>query len=228
MSFAFGARSSTCSYRRPGCPSSGPCAVWQNGVSTSSAEREAEEARVVVQDVELVGLAEGVRRVLQLPVRVPDPLARRRVEDGLEPRPRLRVARGEERDVVAVVDEPVREKRDDALGSSVRLRRNREPRRAHDADPHCADRLIRLRQSLPGRARLQSSRFGRMPARPRVATRRASSEARRRRSRSAAAARGRARARAAPGRAGSACRRPRPAGGRRSGYAIGNGVSSRA
>src|SRR5262245_52191510 len=33
MSFAFGARSSTCSYMRPGCPSSSPCTVWQNGVS---------------------------------------------------------------------------------------------------------------------------------------------------------------------------------------------------
>ncbi len=33
MSFAFGERSRICSYMRPGWPSSGPCTVWQNGVS---------------------------------------------------------------------------------------------------------------------------------------------------------------------------------------------------
>ena len=107
------------------------------------AEREPEHPRVVVEDVELVGLQERVHGVLHLPVRVPDPLARRRVEDGLEPRARLRVARREERDVVPGVDEPVREERDDALGSAVRLRRHREPHGADEAYAH----LHTLRQS---------------------------------------------------------------------------------
>src|SRR4026208_1764149 len=107
MRFAFGARSRTCSYMRPGWPSSGPWTVWQNGVSIvppsaspsmpgwawavadpvglreggaerrvdRAPEREPEHARVVVDDVELVRLAEGVDRVLHLPVRVADPLA---------------------------------------------------------------------------------------------------------------------------------------------------------
>ena len=100
------------------------------------AEREPEHPRVVVQDVELVGFEERVHRVLHLPVRVPDPLARRRVEDRLEPRPRLRVARREERDVVAGVDEPVREERDDTLGPAVRLRRHGEPHRANKSYLH--------------------------------------------------------------------------------------------
>ncbi len=96
-----------------------------------AAEGEPEHPRVVVDDVELVRLAEGVERVLHLPVRVPDPLARRRVEHGLEPRARLRVSRREERDVVPRVDEPVGEERHDPLGPAVRLRRNREPHRTH-------------------------------------------------------------------------------------------------
>ena len=55
------------------------------------AEGEPEHPRVVVQDVELVGFEERVHRVFHLPVGVPDPFARRRVEDRLEPRSRLRV-----------------------------------------------------------------------------------------------------------------------------------------
>ena len=103
------------------------------------AEREPEHARVVVEDVELLGLAERVHRVLHLPVRVPDPLARRRVEDGLEPRARLRVARREERHVVARVDEAVREERDDAFGAAVRLRRDGEPHWADESYSHLSD-----------------------------------------------------------------------------------------
>ena len=117
----------TCSYSRPGCPSSGPVDRVAERRVDEAAECEPEHPGVVVEDVELVGLEEGVQRVLHLPVRVPDPLARRRVEDGLEPRPRLRVARREERDVVSRIDETVGQERDDALGPAVRLRRHRKP-----------------------------------------------------------------------------------------------------
>ena len=96
------------------------------------AEGEAEHPRVVVEDVELVGLPERMDRVLHLPVRVPDPLARRRVEDGLEPSAGLRVARCEERHVVPRVDEPVGEQCDHPLGPAVRLRRHREPDGANE------------------------------------------------------------------------------------------------
>ena len=100
------------------------------------AEREPEHSRVVVEDVELVRLQERVQRMLHLPVGVPDPLARRRVEHGLEPGPRLRVARGEERDLVVGVDESVGEERDDPLRAAVRLRRHREPHGTDEAYPH--------------------------------------------------------------------------------------------
>ena len=106
------------------------------------AEREPEHPRVVVDDVELVGLEERVHGVLHLPVRVPDPLARRGVEDGLEPRARLRVARGEERDLVARVDEPVGQERDHAFGSAVRLRRHRKPNGADKADSHTPSAIV--------------------------------------------------------------------------------------
>ena len=100
------------------------------------AEREPQHPRVVVKDVELVGLEERVDGVLHLPVRVPDPLARGGVEDGLEPSAGLRVARGEERDVVARVDEPVGQKRHHPLGPTVRLRGHREPHGTNEAYPH--------------------------------------------------------------------------------------------
>ena len=59
------------------------------------------------------------------------------MEDGLEARTRLRVARREERDVVAGVDETVGEESDHPLGPAVRLRWHREP---HGTDKPYAHR----------------------------------------------------------------------------------------
>ena len=81
---------------------------------------------------------DGVHQVLHLPERVPDPLARSRVEDRLQARTRLRVARREHRDLVPGVDEAVGEQRDDALDPAVRLGRNREPDGTDHADSHSA------------------------------------------------------------------------------------------
>src|SRR5256886_5463669 len=53
--------------------------------------------------------------VLELGQRLPDALARSPVEDGVELRLRVRVARGEERYVVACVYEPVCDQPDDPL-----------------------------------------------------------------------------------------------------------------
>jgi hypothetical protein len=102
------------------------------------AEREPQQAGVVVQHVELVRAANRGDEVLHLPERVADPLAGCGVEDGLEPGLRLRVAGREQRDVVSGVDESVREQRHDPLDPPVRLGRDREPDRADDSDSHCA------------------------------------------------------------------------------------------
>ena len=179
ISFAFGASSRTCSYRRPGCPSSGPCTVWQNGVSMSPPNASPSMPVWSWTTSNSSALTERVDRVLHLPVRVPDPLARRGVEDGLEPRAGLRVARREERDVVTRVDEPVGEQRDDALGAAVRLRRDREPdgteRPTLIAPPvsrHTPSAIVtRPRSTRP-------SSCDRKRERPRPADPRASSEAR--------------------------------------------------
>ena len=142
MSFAFGASPSDLLVHAARLSVEGPVHRVAERRVDEPAEREPEHPRVVVQDVELVGLEERVHGVLHLPVRVPDPLARRGVEDRLEASAGLRVARGEERDVVARVDEAVGQQRDDALGPAVRLRRHREPDGADESD--C---IIRLRQS---------------------------------------------------------------------------------
>src|SRR5207342_156979 len=58
------------------------------------------------------------------------------VVDRRELGPRERVAGGEERDVVPGVGEAVGEERDDPLDPAVPHRRDREPDRAQDRDPH--------------------------------------------------------------------------------------------
>ena len=101
-----------------------------------SAQREPEQAGVIVHDVELARPAEGKDHVPKLPERMTDPLARGSREHGVQPRARLRLARGEERHVVPVGDEPVREQRDDALDASVRLGRDRKPHWTDEPDFH--------------------------------------------------------------------------------------------
>ena len=107
---------------------------------------------MVVEHVEARRSAQREDRMLHLPVRVPDPLARRRLKDGLEARSGLRVAGREERDVVTRVDEPVREQRDDALGAAVRLGRDREPHWTYEADSHAQDLNPLARKSLKASA----------------------------------------------------------------------------
>ena len=93
---------------------------------------------MVVDHVEVAVAREALERVLELPERLPDPLARGAVEDGVELRAGVRVARGEERDVVTGVREPVGEQRDDPLDPAVARRRDGEPHRAEDGDLHAA------------------------------------------------------------------------------------------
>ena len=69
--------------------------------------REAEQARVVVHDVELVALLEKRQQVLELPVALADALARCDVERRDEPRVRGRIARRKEGDVGTRLDEPI-------------------------------------------------------------------------------------------------------------------------
>jgi hypothetical protein len=91
-------------------------------------------AGVVVDDVELVHAGVAGERVIELPERAPDPLARRLLVDVRELRLRARVAGREERYVVAGVDEPVRQEGDDQLDPAVARGGHREPDRAEDRD----------------------------------------------------------------------------------------------
>ena len=169
-------------------------------------DREAEQAGVVVDDVEVVVPREAVERVLELPEGLADPLARRLLEDGRELRARARVAGGEERDVVPGVGEPVREQRDDPLDPAVAGRRHREPDRAEDGD------LRALRPRSPTHAPAATRTFHGPPERadavelePVQPTRAG------RRGERTSAARRRARARAGAGAAAPACPPPTPA-----------------
>ena len=112
------------------------------GSPSHRAEREAEQPGVVRDHVELAGAQEARNRVTQLPERVPDPLARCNVVDELEARFRVRVTGSEQRDVVAVVDQAVREERHDPLDPPVGVGRHREPDGAEDGDPHAASMPI--------------------------------------------------------------------------------------
>ena len=80
-----------------------------DGHRRERAEGQAEQAGMVVNDVELTCALQAGDGVAQLPERVTDPLARRRRVDGLELGRRPRVARREERHVGPRVDEALRQ-----------------------------------------------------------------------------------------------------------------------
>ncbi len=84
-------------------------------------EGEAEEPGVVVHDVESPcgSLLEAGNRVVELPERLADPLARRHVVDALQLGGGARVAGGEESDVDPGLDEALREQVHDPLDPSV-------------------------------------------------------------------------------------------------------------
>ena len=146
------------------------------------AKREPEHSRVVVEDVELA-CAAGRRAggMLHLPVRVSDPLARRRVEADSS---RARVCESPDAKSVTscpASDEPVGQERDDPLRAAD------TPPAAPGTRPDRIQTLARHltsnpRQSLHVHPPRRWSRFARMRARPRCATPRASSGARRSRS----------------------------------------------
>ena len=101
------------------------------------AEHRAERSRVVVDHVELVGPLVAREHVAQLRQRAADLIARRVLEDRLELRLRTRVARREQRHLVAVVREAVGEQPDDPLDPAVAGGRHREPGRSQDSDSQC-------------------------------------------------------------------------------------------
>src|SRR5206468_2506610 len=81
---------------------------------------------------------EARERVMQLVFGAPDELGRGFGEDSRELCGGLRLPRGEERDVVAPLDEPVGEQRDDPFDAAITRRRHREPHWAQDRDLHAS------------------------------------------------------------------------------------------
>ena len=95
------------------------------------------EAVVVVDDVELARPLVGLEAVHDLEVAaLLDLLEGGAGEDVAQPRLRLRVAAGEQRDVVAARHEALGEEADDELDAAVALRRQREPGRRDHPDAH--------------------------------------------------------------------------------------------
>ena len=97
-------------------------------------EGRARHPGVVVDHVELVRTRIAGERVPQLGQSSTEQLARRPLENVREVGLRQRVARREERHIVACVDEPARQQRDDELDAPVTGRRHREPGRRQDRD----------------------------------------------------------------------------------------------
>src|SRR5262249_59901781 len=91
-----------------------------------------------VDDVELVAALEAMKDVAELPERAADPLARRHGMHRRKLRFGVRVAGCEQRYVVPAVDEAVREQGDDPLDAAVTRRRDGEPARCKNGDPHSA------------------------------------------------------------------------------------------
>ena len=100
---------------------------------------------MVVNEVELVAHLEEREQVLELPVAVPDVLARRRVERRDELGVRLGIAGGKQRDVDTRLDEAVGEQLHDGLDAAVARRRDGEPDGAEQRDAHSQRVLPRRR-----------------------------------------------------------------------------------
>ena len=98
--------------------------------------RGRQRAGVVVDQVELVGVGEAGERVVQIGHRQPDAHAGRIVVAGHQPRLGLRVARGEQRHLVPVVDQPVGQDRHHPLDAAVPGGRHGKPGRGDDRDAH--------------------------------------------------------------------------------------------
>ncbi len=131
--------------------------------SDGAAEDRAEHPGVIVDHVEVLGALVAGERVAKLGLRAADLGARRLGVDGGELGVRLRVARGEERDVVVRSSEPVREQGNDPFDAAVTGRRHREPDRTQDGDPH-AGSILTLPPSTctsqsPSNARIPVSRI---------------------------------------------------------------------
>jgi hypothetical protein len=99
-----------------------------------AAERRRERAGMVVDDVELALALEAGERVVEVIGGVADELRRRFRVDVREPGLCLRLARGEERDLVAGANKPVGEQRDDPFDAAVTAWWDWEPRRGEDRD----------------------------------------------------------------------------------------------
>ena len=108
----------------------------EDGCFGEAPERDRERPRVVVDDIEVAGAVEARERVPKLGQRLADLLTRRLFEDVREVGLAVRVAGGEQRHVVAGVEQPVGEQRDDPLNPAIAARWDGEPDRADDRNMH--------------------------------------------------------------------------------------------
>jgi hypothetical protein len=111
--------------------------------ATNAGQRGAGEPDQVVHEVELVRALEASERVVQLGRDGAEAVARGAPVRRAERRLRGGVARGEEGDVVAALDEAVREHRHDQLDPAVAVRRDGEPHRSEEGDLHVPAGLTR-------------------------------------------------------------------------------------
>ena len=101
------------------------------------AEHRSDDARVIVDDVELLVVQVRGERVIRVVPGVAELAGIGRLGERRDDlRPAARPAAREERDVVARVDETVGEQRDDELDSAVTRWRNRKPDGGDLRDPH--------------------------------------------------------------------------------------------
>ena len=128
------------------CSVHGPCSVWTTG-GRAAEHRAADRARRCrrgrgrrrTRRPEVRRRARGTRRTRGCRARAGRAAPRiGETSVGLGARPAAR----EQRDVVAGVDETVGEQRHDELDPAVAGRRDREPHRGDDCDPHRARRLM--------------------------------------------------------------------------------------
>ncbi len=129
------------------------------------AHHPAVDTVVVVDDVELARPRVGLEALRDLEMHpVLDLLEGGALEERREARLGLGVAAGEQRHLVAALDEALGEQRDDELDAAVAARRQREPWRCDHPDPHGDDSTS---GAASGAQRLRSPSGRPRPRRPR-------------------------------------------------------------
>ena len=144
-------------YMSPGTPVSGPCTVCTSGaperpksVSPSSPVWSWTRSKSIEP-------VQALERMVELPERLADPLARRLVEDMDVRRRRRRVAGGEERHVQSARDEALGQQRDDRLDPPVLSGWHGKPHRTQHRDPHAAGVTSILRSTILTSKRLPNA-----------------------------------------------------------------------